>query len=534
MFIYCTMSKHNKKNYILYIVSGKTITMSFTDQQIPMDEQLPTPKYDMKSDNSFGTFTSSTDSDLSITIINNETFVEQVMQINENCTNDVKLNCTNNNVTFVEQVTQIIENCTNDVNLNCTNNNVNDQAFNSPIESDFQNIEVKQETRTEYKEQVKSLNNPRKTDLPIETSTEYMKPLMTVKINNPSKRGLPIIEVKEVTTAEYLKQVKLINTRNKLDITKVKNETNTDNNEHVKSVSRQRETNLPISKVNIETITEYREPVNSINGLSESELLKSEVRNETNTQYIEPTKSIDENGSNDAKLTSPNDYVTNKLNTSLPDKDLRLFPCLVCKEFFNNMQQFKKHMRWHAGRAYKCEICEKVFTLKENLKRHIRIHTGEGNIACKICGHFYNTKYELENHMKSHTGLKSHACASCHKIFLTKAGLKSHAIIHSDKRPQYICKICDTSFKYKGTLLRHMLTHTRQPTRQPTKPKRHECNVCDKIFTLKQALREHMTVHLYARPYICQQCDACFKRRQDLRKHLKGTCYSYSKKKSDQ
>ena len=70
----------------------------------------------------------------------------------------------------------------------------------------------KKETSTKYIEQVKSINYPSETDLPTETSAEYMKLVMSVNIYTPIETDLPINRNKHTI---YIEQVKSINRPNK-------------------------------------------------------------------------------------------------------------------------------------------------------------------------------------------------------------------------------------------------------------------------------------------------------------------------------
>ena len=86
------------------------------------------------------------------------------------------------------------------------------------------------------------------------------------------------------------------------------------------------------------------------------------------------------------------------------------------------------------------------------------------------------------------------------------------------------CDICNSSFKTKETLKRHIESvHDRK---EPFK-----CIVCDVGFSQKHHLNAHkLSVHEGKKPFRCNICDACFTRTGDLNRP--GMWHQFMKERS--
>ena len=92
----------------------------------------------------------------------------------------------------------------------------------------------------------------------------------------------------------------------------------------------------------------------------------------------------------------------------------------------------------------------------------------------------------LRLHKKNvHEGLKVHKCVYCNKDFSQLVALKVHINrLHEQKEKDEKCHLCDSAFKMKYDLERHIAgVHNKNP---------YKCDFCSKTFGFKGNLDKHM------------------------------------------
>ncbi|KAH7942269.1 hypothetical protein HPB49_022494 [Dermacentor silvarum] len=97
------------------------------------------------------------------------------------------------------------------------------------------------------------------------------------------------------------------------------------------------------------------------------------------------------------------------------------------------------------------------------------VGTGEATDTCKRCSPIYQ-------------------CPNCERLFLKWDDLKTHAMLEhelvlSSSTFQFVCHVCDKTFKQNSNLKTHLKSHDRVVT--------FECDICGLGFTLKHHYKRH-------------------------------------------
>ncbi|KAI8071654.1 hypothetical protein BC940DRAFT_293369 [Gongronella butleri] len=83
-----------------------------------------------------------------------------------------------------------------------------------------------------------------------------------------------------------------------------------------------------------------------------------------------------------------------------------------------------------------------------------------------------------------------------------------------DDKGQYLCPLCNRTFRRRYNLGTHLRTHNRE------RVKPYPCNMCNKAFDRKHDCERHIsTVHMGERLFRCAPCKAAFSRRDALHRH---------------
>jgi uncharacterized Zn-finger protein len=88
----------------------------------------------------------------------------------------------------------------------------------------------------------------------------------------------------------------------------------------------------------------------------------------------------------------------------------------------------------------------------------MQLQTGMEDV-CIICNQSFKYKYSLLRHMKKHDTLSQLKCMYCGKVCYRQDHLDSHVRIHTGEKP-FKCPLCDKAFSYKQGMVAHFYTHT--------------------------------------------------------------------------
>lgn len=222
------------------------------------------------------------------------------------------------------------------------------------------------------------------------------------------------------------------------------------------------------------------------------------------------------------------------------------YTCHICKNVFDHLQEFNRHMREHTGaKLYRCLYCDKLFGVLSEFNTHRSKCRGEKNASSSVikeeetmsliqytvpalrCSSGQNlvspvTLAKCETEKKQSQTSRKKRLANLKKPFQS-AAVPAHHLSHlvsklneldnrSDPR-KYLCPNCGRLFRHMGRLRAHMLTHT--PGQSYT------CACCGKTLENWRKLWHHQRIHRQRRGrFTCPQCGQGFRFVELYKKHM--------------
>jgi KRAB domain-containing zinc finger protein len=175
---------------------------------------------------------------------------------------------------------------------------------------------------------------------------------------------------------------------------------------------------------------------------------------------------------------------------------------------------FKKQKPFDQHKCLSCTHCPKIFSSKTKLNDHIRnIHTDESLLnlfICDICGKSFKYRPSIVRHVLDHREEAKYKCEVCGKKWKSDIALKDHIrMCHAAEL--ITCKICFKQMKPQCIYQHMKYVHT--------SVRDFKCKICDADFKTKEKLKRHLDTH--NRKFNCDQCTRKFSSQYELTEHLK-------------
>lgn len=136
----------------------------------------------------------------------------------------------------------------------------------------------------------------------------------------------------------------------------------------------------------------------------------------------------------------------------------------MCQQTFHSADSFDDHCRLshQENPMFQCFICSQLCVTNGDLKRHLKCHRSPVKIKKSIAQKESDDGIQLDIIMKD-------------PIILTKDGqieVTTGKSVTDQEQRKFECTVCSSSFKRKGHLKEHVLSHLGV--------KSHKCDICFK------------------------------------------------------
>ncbi|EDO35669.1 predicted protein, partial [Nematostella vectensis] len=160
------------------------------------------------------------------------------------------------------------------------------------------------------------------------------------------------------------------------------------------------------------------------------------------------------------------------------------FICQLCSEVYSDPFSLAQHKCSGIQHTeHRCPECDKVFSCPANLASHRRpVGSSQGQFVCTVCNKTFRRKAYLRKHMNNHTDDRPYPCQYCGKVFRSLTNRAKHVLNHAVGPKTFTCNVCGNGFANKGGLDRHSRIHTGEI---------YSCKQCSSTFYSSPGLTRH-------------------------------------------
>jgi uncharacterized C2H2 Zn-finger protein len=202
-----------------------------------------------------------------------------------------------------------------------------------------------------------------------------------------------------------------------------------------------------------------------------------------------------------------------------------LFQCDHCGKCFERRRRLVSHLTCHCPKRLRCTLCHDYFPTLANLQEHSAVCESESNKhVCAICESTFKKRASLRRHL--HTHIKDDQnerfkCHICQKCYLRKDLLVTHLRLLHNAKKLYQCHHCPKTSTFKQHMSKHLMTHHFKHTVMPIDIRqKFICPECGRKLCSSENLRKHKRTHLrIAHKFKCDMCPATFARPDGLKRH---------------
>lgn len=179
------------------------------------------------------------------------------------------------------------------------------------------------------------------------------------------------------------------------------------------------------------------------------------------------------------------------------------YRCPECDKVFSCPANLASHRRWHRPRSpshnAKKPLLTDTTTMADMRKKNDASPTtpksfldssvsdelnSNAEYVCELCDKTFRRKTYLQKHMNSHSNDRPYPCQYCGKVFRSLTNRAKHVLNHAIGSKTFACEICGNGFPNKGSFERHSRVHGSEV---------YSCNNCSSTFYSAPGLARHST-----------------------------------------